>query len=387
MMTLAGMLVLTVVTYYLAENGKINNFPTYLAGIAFITLILTRPSLCKDLDRTTLTIIGILLLYFAASALWSEGGNLLLMAKYVGYAMLLLAFVVGIPITAQAYPGAFRWLMAVFVLSATISACYSVYLYFALPDYQPLIEHRLFALGRLSNPVVGALSYGIAAVVCTNMVSACRGPVRNIYVACLAMLLFSLLLTETRSAWVGIIVAIPAVIILQRELSRGRRLRILAGFVALLTLIAAFTWQAGFWDEILHRATSYRPELWGKTLVDTWQANFISGYGIASNGKLTIGTITFHHAHSLYLTAYFHGGLIGLLLLAGLLVRCFWRLLQLADSPLRLLALSSLLYASIALVFDGDRILEKVDFIWIVFWFPVALCLTATLKNKAISMA
>jgi hypothetical protein len=52
-------------------------------------------------------------------------------------------------------------------------------------------------------------------------------------------------------------------------------------------------------------------------------------------------------------------------------------------TPLVVLALSTLLYASITLMIDGNRLLEKIDFHWLVFWLPVALCLVATGKESS----
>jgi hypothetical protein len=37
-------------------------------------------------------------------------------------------------------------------------------------------------------------------------------------------------------------------------------------------------------------------------------------------------------------------------------------------------------------LFDGDRLLTKVDFVWIAFWLPISLCLISTLKNSAIEI-
>ena len=382
-MTLGAMLLLTIVTYYLGANGKINNFPTYLAAVAFIPFIILRPDSLASFSRPLLLLIAVFLLYLAASAAWSDNASPLLLAKYLGYAFLLLSFVLGIGVISSQYPDFLRWLLLVMVLSATVSCSYSIFLYFYLPDYQPLIEQRLYALGRLRNPVIAALSYGIAVTVCANLVLLHSHWKRFLWSVCLTILLGGILLTETRSVWVGLIVSIPASVLLQKNISLKNKAVIVGSFFAIVAITLVTTWFAGYWDEVLHRAMSFRPEIWMKTLHDTYQVNLIIGHGIASNSELIIGDLTFQHAHSIYFATFFYGGLVGVVLLLALISACFRELVQSRNAPLVVLALSTFLFAVSSLFIDGDLLLEKIDFHWLVFWLPVALCLVATTRDSA----
>ena len=377
------MLLLTIVTYYLGTNGKINNFPTYLAAIAFLPFIIIRPDSLASFSRPVVLLITVFVLYLVASAAWSDNAGPLLLAKYSGYAFLLLSFVLGIGVISSQYPDFLRWLLLVLVLSATISCGYSIFLYFYLPDYQPLIEDRLYALGRLRNPVIAALSYGIAVTVCANLLLLHSHWMRFLWSLCLAILLLGILLTETRSVWLGLMVSIPASVLLQKNIPLKTRTIIVGGFFLIVIITIAATWFTGYWDEVRHRAMSFRPEIWMKTLHDTYQANLILGNGIASNSELTIGDLTFQHAHSIYFSTFFYGGLVGIALLLALIGVCFRELIRPAMTPLLVLALSTFLFAVSSLLIDGDRLLEKIDFHWLVFWLPVALCLAATTRGSA----
>ncbi|MCZ6502601.1 MAG: O-antigen ligase family protein [Gammaproteobacteria bacterium] len=381
--SLGAMLVLTIVTYYLAANGKINNFPTYLAAIAFIPFIIIRPdTLFASFSRPIVVLVTVFLLYLVASAAWSDNASPLLVAKYFGYAFLLVSFVLGIAVISSQYPEFLKWLLLVTVLSATISCVYSIFLYFYLPDYQPLIEERLYAMGRLRNPVIAALSYGIAATICANLALLHSRWMRFLWSICFLILLAGILFTETRSVWVGLIVSIPASVILQKDISLKSKAVIVGSFFAIVVITIATTWLAGYWGEVLHRATSFRPEIWMKTLEDTYQVNLFLGNGIASNSELIIGGITFQHAHSIYFSTFFYGGLVGIFLLLVLIGACFRELGKLGFTPIVVLALSTFLFAVSSLFIDGDRLLEKIDFHWLVFWLPVALCLVATSKGS-----
>ena len=92
--------------------------------------------------------------------------------------------------------------------------------------------------------------------------------------------------------------------------------------------------------------------------------------------------LEFQHAHSIYVSTFFYGGVIGLLALLGFLGLCAGRSLRANSSEIQALATMMLLYGVTVLLFDGDRILTKVDYIWMVFWLPIAMVLVADQENR-----
>ena len=50
--------------------------------------------------------------------------------------------------------------------------------------------------------------------------------------------------------------------------------------------------------------------------------------------------------------------------------------------PARWLTLSLLTYGFAVLMFDGNRLISKIDFIWLVFWLPVAFAAFLELDEK-----
>ncbi len=380
------MLVLTVVTYYLAGNGKINNFPTYLAALAFLPFIIVRPDCFSSFNKPILSLIIIFLLYLCTSVYWSNNTSGIVLAKYAGYFFLLITYVLGIALMSSQFPSFLKWLLVISILSATISSIYSMFLYLALPDYQPLIEKRLYSLGRLHNPVIASLSYGMAATLCANFLLIHIGRIRVLWAICLVILLLAIMLTETRSVWFGLIISLPVALLLQENLGSRRKITVLLSAFGILVVLGSGTWAMGYWDEILHRAYSYRPEIWLTTIQNTLATNLLFGNGIVTSSDLTFDGYYFQHPHSIYIATFFYGGVVGLGLLLLLIATCFWQVLKVRLSPLAILATSSLSYAAVVFFFDGNRLLTKVDFVWIAFWLPVALCLIATLRNGAIDI-
>lgn len=380
------MLVLTVVTYYLAGNGKINNFPTYFAALAFLPFVIIRPDCFSTFNKPILLMTLIFLLYLCSSAYWSSGTSATILAKYPGYFFLLISFILGITLMSSQFPSFLKWLLVIGILSATISSIYSMFLYLTLPDYQPLIQQRLYSLGRLHNPVIASVSYGMAVTLCANFLLMHVGRIRILWAACLALLLFAILLTETRSVWFGLMVSLPVALFLQENMSIKRKMAALFAGYGIMFLAGWSTWSMGYWEEMFHRGTSYRPEIWLTTIQNTLGSHLFFGNGIVTSSELIISGYDFQHPHSIYISTFFYGGLVGLGLLVLLIATCFWQVLKVRLSPLAILAVSSLSYSAVVFFFDGDRLLTKVDFMWIAFWLPVALCLISTLKNGVIEI-
>ena len=77
----------------------------------------------------------------------------------------------------------------------------------------------------------------------------------------------------------------------------------------------------------------------------------------------------------------FYGGVIGI---GGLLLLMMSSISAALEShhPARWLTLSLLTYGFAVLMFDGNRLISKIDFIWLVFWLPVAFAAFLELDEK-----
>ena len=141
------------------------------------------------------------------------------------------------------------------------------------------------------------------------------------------------------------------------------------------------------WDELVKRSTSFRPEIWGELISRTLQTNWLLGHGIIADSSVAHssyehGVFSFHHAHSVYVATFFYGGVVGLLGFLGLLAYLGLRLYQANGAEMRGLATMALIYAAVVMFFDGDRLLVKVDYLWIVFWLPVAMVLVVDQQKR-----
>ena len=379
------MVLLSIAAFFLAESGKINNFPTYVVGILFILLMLLDRSAVRHFDAHLVLGITGLLTYFSLSALWADNGGLAAMLLYFGYSVLILSFVYSVLLLQMHYQEFLRFLVWFTVLAAVVSASYSVHLHYAFPEYQPLLEDRLVALGRLHNPVISALSYGMAIVMALHLlIFGTNNNDRFFSGFCIVVLLVGVTLTYTRSVWIGVSVATLYAIALYFPGSTWRRV---AAAVLFLSVVVAIMLASFGWDELVKRSTSFRPEIWGELINRTLKTNWLLGHGIIADSSVAHssyehGTFSFHHAHSMYVATLFYGGVIGLSGFLGFLVYLGLRLHQADGDEKRGLATMALIYAVVVMFFDGDRFLAKVDYFWIVFWLPVAITLIVDREKR-----
>ena len=115
------------------------------------------------------------LTYLTLSVVWSDNDQNFFHTLIE--ALLVLTFCLAIPISIARFSGFLNLVVNLSIMASAINCAYSIYLHYALPQYQPLPEPRLYALGRLSNPVIGALSYGFAIILSSYMLLIEKTPI------------------------------------------------------------------------------------------------------------------------------------------------------------------------------------------------------------------
>lgn len=403
-------LLLTIVIYYLGENGKVNNFPTYILGLLALYATIVHSEVRQFFIRSrVLQLSALLLCYFAISAFWSIKLDWVGIGKAIGNVPLLLAFLLSIIICCRSMKMFLPVFTRLLVLAACVSAIYSIYLYHTY-HLLPFIEDRIFAMGRLGSPVMSAFSYGVASLFTMHLLLSSTDRIRLWgWLLVELILLYAIFKTGTMAVWVGLV---PAWIILLSIQFKFRPEQVaawllLALVMSIISVTSLFYFDPEIFKAIFPRAGSYRPEIWSTAISLTIDHNLLLGFGHLDSGNLTHGQESFHHAHSIYLASFYYGGIVGFLLLLGLISKCFgvvanlpshtnqiqvgsdWNPSPTAGSPiahasyreLATICLTSLVFGCVVFVFDGDRLLEKVGLIWIVFWLPVGLAAVIEIEN------
>jgi len=361
---------LTCTTYFLLENGSGNSFPTYLLGLGTIPLI-TLQFRTLQFDRVLAGLAALFLGYMTLSVLWSSNNEPVV--KTLTEALLVLTFCLAIPASIERFHWFLNALVVLVILSAVVNSGYSIYLHYALPDYQPLPEPRLYALGRLSNPVIGALSYGFATVLAAYMfLNETRRLARAGYLAATLLFLFAIVLTGSRGAYLALAAAMSVGVLLQYPGNRKLQVTGVAG--TLLALSAGAYFFLGP-EALFSRALSFRPEIWSEFISRTITSNIWVGMGMTTDSELQLPELLIQHPHSAFIATFYYGGLIGLALYLGLVLRAIQSLGGMGQHNVRLLGSMLLAFGLTATALDGNELISKVNYLWFLVWLPVGLAM------------
>lgn len=373
-------LVLLPVTYFLAPTSTVSFFPSYLIGIFGLVSIFLHRNLLIDIKTSVLGLLGLFLVLLVSVQVGS--GSVSTTALYFGYTLLILTFILGYYIAASEV----AWFSTAFMMSmvgaALISSLVSIYLFFTL-DYQPLDENRLYALGRLSNPVISAISYSSVLCLCLAFIPNSKELGLRLIVAAITICLtVAVWLTESRGAWLGLLAASACIFFIYDWQSKLQIILASTVLLVIATLTIILLTSSGYTEILMKRSFSFRPEIWMETLRIWWSGNVLLGAGMQTLIDLNIPPNRFLHPHSIYVSTLFYGGVLGLVGLFAFLGRLVWILQRCADQEIRIYAYPLLAFGLTTLLFDGNKLIEKVDFLWLCLWLPVTLVLLAEGKLK-----
>ena len=369
-------LALCFLLYFLAENGKINAFGTYLLAVTVVPALFIKEIRARVPRNRLLALALLFLFYLALGSVWASGEEARGFGKHLGYAALIAAFMIAVPLLIDRYSSHTHKFAVMVVCAAMVSAVCSIYLHFLPPDQQSLPAPRLYAIGRLSNPVVSATSYGFAVVLGIYLGLSLTRPVTRIaLVIAIGFLLWAIALSGSRAAWLAIAIAAAAGVALTRPRYRWW---LAAGTILMFGVLAVAL--TGL-DELTRRAFSFRPEIWSHFVHLTLETAPFAGVGSGTSSEWVAGIETFRHPHSIFISTLYFGGAFGLAMLIGVYLLAA-RSLFMNREPLRLPASMTLTFGLVVGLLDGDNLLTKIDYLWWIFWLPVALCISLNADGR-----
>ncbi|SDI89823.1 O-antigen ligase [Pseudomonas flavescens] len=233
---------------------------------------------------------------------------------------------------------------------------------------------RLIGTGALRNPL---LTSHVLGFLCTYWIAAwlSRNERHDWLPIVMAVPLFAALLaTGSRTPLMGI--ALTSVWMLFMS---GKRAMILVGAL----LIAACAVYVTFPEILLHRGTSYRPELWSDALRQAGQHLWF-GAGYESKFEFHIPEVGYplYDPHNVELAVLLELGLIGLglwgLMYAFALLRC----LHLRAQPRFQIASALLVYGLCAGLTEGGNFLARPNESWFLIWIPLALLCALSIRHR-----
>ena len=365
----ALLIVLCFVSVLLLRTQSGASYATYMLAIAMLVTI----NQWNDVFSVRLmwgTVV--LLLYLALTSFWSNPFVGREAFSIFSRAFLVFFFVVAFA-ECQLRGQLQRWLgraMAVVGSIATLAAI----IVFVVSDPA---DGRLNGLGQLDTHVIAALVYGVVLIfVLDTLVREQSLRWKSFAVISGILIICAVLLSDSRNAWVSVLIGVG--VFMLAHATRDKQ-RFLAGIAAMGVvfgvLLAGLLANDVSREVLLPRGDSFRSIIWSSVVSDVIQQGPLFGLGILTDNDVSAGGNTFIHPHSMYLSVFFQGGLVGLTLFAVVVIGTLRVLLRHYDSADAKLALGVLGIALPAYLLDGHELIDKVGSTWLLFWLPVAISL------------
>ncbi|MDD2055963.1 O-antigen ligase family protein [Pseudomonas sp. GD03860] len=200
------------------------------------------------------------------------------------------------------------------------------------------------------------------------------------FFGCFMIISLYVLLTYTRGAWIGLVIAVIVAVFIQRT-RRGWWSLVLAGGAALVAI-------GSFWPQLViefqQNKLSGRGAIWDYYL-EVMPGHWLFGHGLGTPFEYLWenGVTVSPHAHSLYLQQVYDSGLISLLFLLSGVCWLLFKGWQQKDEGWVRLAYPAYIFSLIVMLTDVERLFTRPGDFWTVFWMPVAILLAVVSRDHS----
>ncbi|MCZ6619168.1 MAG: O-antigen ligase family protein [Gammaproteobacteria bacterium] len=365
----ALLIVLCFVSVLLLRTQSGASYATYLLAVAMLLTI----NQWNDVFSVRLmwgTVL--LLLYLAVTSFWSNpfvGREAL---SVFSRALLVFFFVVAFA-ECQLRGQLQRWLGRAMAVVGSIATLAAIIVFFVTDP----ADGRLNGLGQLDTHVIAALVYGVVLIfVLDTLVRDQSRRWKSFAVISAILITCAVLLSDSRNAWVSVLIGVGVFMLAH---STRDKQRFIAGIAAMSVvfgvLLAGLLANDVSREILLPRGDSFRPIIWSSVVNEVIQHRPLFGLGILTDNDVRAGGNTFIHPHSMYLSVFFQGGVVGLVLFCVVITSTLRVLMRHYDSTDAKLALGVLGITLPAYLLDGHELIDKVGATWLLFWLPVAISL------------
>ena len=370
-------IILSCAGYYLLPSSQANNFPTFLLSLSMIFYVVLDTESIKTFDHSGLVkVLMLLLFYMATTGFWFYDGQLLQVLKLYADAFLVFSFIFSLIILFRKAENFLYLLVVTIVLAALLSALEWLYLTMTSDDI-------VSAVGRLRYSALAAISWGFAVILALWLTAVSATPIAKICWAIAGLFLaIAALYQEILYVQIALSIAIVSAGYLHLKASWSQK----KPRVFVIGCVVVFFALSLFLSASLNEIQNDRPTIWNQSVQHLFDVpgKPLFGFGLMGNTTMSLPCEVHYagevchvsHPHSLFVSTLVYGGIIGLFLLFTLLI---WTMNILASDIHQRqaqLALVILSYAIPLLLFDGDRIIDKIDIVWLLLWLPIGIALS-----------
>lgn len=314
------------------------------------------------------------LLYTALSGFWTVPQEVSMSwFRPFTRSVYIIVFCVMVAWVASSAPKFFQQLLTALVFSAAIVALLGIIYWWM--SYGGDFSKRLFGITRAEHAIQGTASFAVIFILSLIRFSNAKTLLeKTAYVFAAGICFLFVILAQTR----GVLIAMGAASLLFFIFKRDFKPLFIFGIIILLVLALSFYWVD--WSTLgdrLTRSMPYRMEIWQTVLNEALMRPWF-GHGFIHDSNVHIQGDTFHHAHNIYVSTFFFGGLVGVVLY-GAMVLCalYYAYLNRFEEKYFFAGLV-LIFASVAMLSDIGRVIDRPNDLWFYFWFPIGIILSTS---------
>lgn len=133
-------------------------------------------------------------------------------------------------------------------------------------------------------------------------------------------------------------------------------------------------WRPDVAGRLLTSSIDPRDLIWTRVIETALASRSLVGTGIAASDGITPRDgLTYDHGHSIFLSTLHYGGPVGLVLLLLLFLSLNRDIKRLPISRDATTAFGMIVFAMVVFAIDGDRLLTKINPLWIALWLPAGV--------------
>lgn len=372
---MAILIVLCFASVLLLSSQSAASYPTYALALF---MIFTFNQWQDVFQLTIVRWVGLLLIWLSLTALWSESFDLRAAVSVWVRALLVFSFVVAFA-ECQLRGQIQRWMGWVLSIVGSLAVGAALLNYYLTNP----ADGRLNGLGQLDTHVVAALVYGVVLIFVVRTFQQTNVKIlKFVAAAALVIIAIAIFLSDSRNAWVSIAIGATTYFAAVKIEDPRRFLAAITALGVLVTFLSIALFLNDTTREfLLPRGDSFRGDIWSATWHNINAADrLFTGRGILTSDDTVVGQFLFSHPHNLYLALLHQGGVVGLILYAGVLVsavKSFWVNFEYHDAKL---GLAILVMATLAHTLDGHELVDKVSDTWFLIWMPVGLAIGLSWK-------
>lgn len=315
------------------------------------------------------------------SGSWSEDVAWKPYSKLLVYCLFLLMF-----FAVTAYLVCFQkplllWLMGGIVVLSGLVALFSIPWWYSSQSFP---VSRMVAWGAQENPNTSVMLHGWAALLGSCFLIYVK-PIglRGCFALAILANLAVVVLTQSNTGMLATGVALSLFFLLSARVAQNRLLLMFAVLFGIATVIALL-YSFGMLGGNMDRGFIDRIPRWQATWGLISESPLLGGGQLIANQLLLAdGSIVEKHAHSAFLATARDGGLIGFLLLVSLLGLALLRAWRAVRMPKTSFYLAFLLLPLVAMLAEVDQLIAEPSYIWVFFWWPLAILMAHTQQHQA----